>query len=72
MKFKRGYHVSKTSGDYYFDGIVIAVFTKLSGVTRLAVEDKHGVVHIYSEKNLRLNHKPFRPTRWNKPKLTLA
>lgn len=52
--FKVGDLVSKVGGDYRFDGTVIAVFRKLSGVIRLAVEDDRGVVHIYSEKNLKL------------------
>lgn len=44
--------VSKVGGDYRFDGIVIGVFKKISGVIRYAVEDDRGVVHIYSDKNL--------------------
>lgn len=47
-----GAMVSKTGGDYRFDGTVIGVFRKLSGVVRYAVEDDRGVVHIYSRKNL--------------------
>lgn len=42
-----------TGGDYRFDGTVVAVFPKLSGVVRYVVEDDRGVLHIYSEKNLR-------------------
>lgn len=47
-----GAKVSKTGGDYRFDGTVIGVFKKISGVIRYAVEDDRGVVHIYSRKNL--------------------
>jgi len=50
--FKVGDLVSKAGGDYRFDGTVIGVFTKLSGLVRYAVEDDRGVIHIYSAKNL--------------------
>lgn len=36
-----------------FEGTVVAVFTKLSGAIRLVVEDDRGVLHVYSEKNLK-------------------
>jgi len=49
-----GDKVSKVGGDYRFDGIVVAMFSKLSGVTRLVVEDDRGILHIYSEKNLQV------------------
>lgn len=42
-----GDKVSKKGGDYRFDGIVVAVFKKLSGVERYVVEDDRGVLHIY-------------------------
>ena len=50
--FSVGDPVAKVGGDYRFDGTVIGVFTKLSGVVRYAVEDDRGVIHIYSAKNL--------------------
>lgn len=53
-QFKTGDLVSKVGGDYTFDGTVVAVFTKLSGSIRLVVEDDRGVLHVYSEKNLKL------------------
>ncbi len=52
-QFKVGDEVSKVGGDYRFDGIVRAVFTKGSGSIRLVVEDDRGILHIYSEKNLK-------------------
>lgn len=52
--FNVGDPVSKTGGDYRFDGTVVSVFTKLSGVIRLVVEDDRGILHVYSEKNLKL------------------
>lgn len=47
-----GDKVSKKGGDYRFDGIVVAVFKKLSGVERYVVEDDRGVLHIYGPSNL--------------------
>ena len=51
--FRVGDRVEKVGGDYTFAGIVRAVFTKESGAVRLVVEDDRGVLHVYSEKNLR-------------------
>lgn len=48
-----GDKVEKVGGDYTFTGVVVTVFTKLSGLTRYVVEDDRGVLHIYSDKNLR-------------------
>jgi hypothetical protein len=53
-QFKIGDKVSKVGGDYRFDGVVVATFTKLSGAVRYVVEDDRGVLHIYSDKNLKL------------------
>lgn len=52
---KVGDKVSKVGGDYRFDGVIVAVFNKLSGAERIVVEDDRGVLHIYSEKNLKVN-----------------
>ena len=49
-----GDKVSKVGGDYTFDGTVVSIFPKLSGATRVVVEDDRGVLHVYSEKNLKL------------------
>ena len=51
--FKVGDQVEKVGGDYTFVGTVVSVFTKLSGAVRLVVEDDRGVLHVYSEKNLK-------------------
>ena len=51
-RFQVGDKVKKVGGDYTFEGTVVAVFQKLSGVTRYVVEDDRGVLHVYSEKNL--------------------
>ncbi len=41
-----GDKVSKVGSDYRFDGVVVAVFTKLSGVMRIVVEDDRGTLFI--------------------------
>ncbi len=46
-------HVKKDDGDYTFHGVVVAVFHKLSGAVRYVVENDDGVLHIFSEKNLK-------------------
>lgn len=51
--FKVGDKVEKVGGDYKFEGTIVAVFPKLSGLIRLVVEDDRGVLHVYSEKNLK-------------------
>jgi len=56
--YERGDKVHKGGGDYTFDGTVIAVFEKLSGKIRYAVEDDRGIIHIFSESNLQ----PWRKT----------
>tara|TARA_R110002096_G_scaffold241738_2_gene433772 strand:- start:2656 stop:3108 length:453 start_codon:yes stop_codon:yes gene_type:complete len=52
--FKVNDKVSKVGGDYKFDGTIVSLFPKLSGVIRIVVEDDRGVLHVYSEKNLKL------------------
>jgi len=51
-KFSRLQTVRKVGGDYTFEGVVVAVFTKLSGKVRYVVEDDRGVLHIFSDKQL--------------------
>ena len=53
-QFKVGDKVEKVGGDYTFVGTVVSVFEKLSGAVRFVVEDDRGVLHVYSEKNLKL------------------
>jgi len=53
-KFKIKERVEKITGDYKFEGYVVAVFQKLNGTWRLVVENPAGILHIYSENNLRL------------------
>lgn len=48
-----GDRVKKTSGDYQFRGRVMAAFTKLDRLTiRYIVENKDGVVHVFSRGQL--------------------
>jgi hypothetical protein len=49
-----GDRVEKVGGDYRFDGVVVSKFNKIIGVERFVVEDDRGVLHIYSEKNLKV------------------
>lgn len=51
-KFMEGDHVRKVTGDYTFDGVVLAKFYKLSGLLRYVVEDDRGCVHIFNESQL--------------------
>ena len=49
--------VEKVGGDYTFEGVIVSKFTKLSGLVRFVVEDDRGVLHVYSEKNLKIKQK---------------
>lgn len=42
-----GDRVAKTSGDYTFEGHVVTIFIKRSGVVRIVVEDDRGVLFIF-------------------------
>lgn len=53
LPLKVGDQVIKEDGDSIFEGVVVAVFPKLSKVIRYVVEDNRGILHIYSRKNLR-------------------
>jgi len=53
-QFKAGDKVQKVGGDYIFVGHVVSVFPKVSGAVRMVVEDDRGVLHVYSEKVLKL------------------
>jgi hypothetical protein len=47
-----GHKFVKTSGDYTFEGEVIAVITKKSGAARYVVEDDRGLLLIMNEKQV--------------------
>lgn len=50
-----GKHVEKITGDYTFEGTVVADFFTLAGKRRLVVEhDGTHMLHIFSEGNLRV------------------
>lgn len=52
--FKIGDKVDKATG-YTFPGTVVAVFVNTGGALRYVVEmDKHGLLHIFNETQLRL------------------
>jgi hypothetical protein len=51
--FSVGDRVTKTSGDYRFEGVIVAAFVKLDGRSwRYVVENSDGVLHIFSAKQL--------------------
>lgn len=50
---KVGDKVEKVTGDYKFPGTVVSTFQKLNGQERLVVENGDGILHIFSEKNLK-------------------
>lgn len=52
--YEIGDSVIKDSGDYIFNGKVVAAFHKLSGKTRYVVEDDRGLLFIFTEKQLHL------------------
>ena len=45
--------VKKIGGDYKFKGKIVVVFLKLSKVVRVVVENKDGVLHIFSPSQLK-------------------
>ena len=51
---KVGDRVLKYTGDYQLEGVIVAVFKTLADKTRYVVEHKGGLLHIYSEANIRL------------------
>lgn len=51
--FLTGDRVEKVTGDYEFKGTVVCTFLKLSGVRRYVVENGEGILHIFSQGNLR-------------------
>ena len=44
-----GYKFSKTTGDYSFDGEVVAIIKKKSGAVRYVVEDDRGLLLIMNK-----------------------
>lgn len=50
--FRVGDYVEKSGGDYTFEGWILSIFQKRSGVWRCNVEDLRGVVHIFNLKQL--------------------
>lgn len=51
-KLSIGDKVQKVGGDYRFEGTVVSIFNKKSGVIRLVVEDERGLLFIFNENNL--------------------
>lgn len=51
-RFCIGDAVIKTSGDYTYQGVVVARFKKLSGLIRYVVEDNRGLLFIFNDNSL--------------------
>lgn len=49
---KLGDRVQKTTGDYRYNGVIVAKFKKLSGVERFVVENHDGMLFIFNENQL--------------------
>lgn len=47
-----GDKIKKMGGDYNYEGTIISIFQKLSGATRVVVEDTRGLLLIMNEKQL--------------------
>lgn len=45
--------VDKVTGDYKFTGQIVSVFRKLDGKIRYVVENQDGILHIFSESQLK-------------------
>ncbi len=52
--FTVGQRVYKDSGDYTYNGVVVSIFQKRSGVVRLVVENDDGMLFIFNENQLKL------------------
>lgn len=48
--------VEKITGDYTFSGVIVSRFKKVDGAVRYVVENPDGILHIFSEKNLKLQN----------------
>jgi len=51
-RFDLGAAVIKESGDYTYQGVVVARFRKISGLIRYVVEDKRGLLFIFNDTSL--------------------
>lgn len=52
-KFQVGDSVEKNSGDYFYEGVVVSRFQKLSGAVRYVIENEDGVLMIMNEGQLK-------------------
>jgi len=52
LPFVCGDIVAKTTGDYTFEGVVVAAFNKKSGAVRYVVEDGRGLLFIFNPTSL--------------------
>lgn len=52
MKYINGDKVKKITGDYRFEGEVVAAFHKRNGMVRYVVENDDGMLFIFNESQL--------------------
>lgn len=51
-QLKVGDYVNKIGGDYRYEGVIVARFSKTSGQVRFVVENSDGLLFIFSGNNL--------------------
>lgn len=52
FRFQIGDQVKKVTGDYVFQGEIVAIFKKKSGSVRVVVENPDGILHIFNPTQL--------------------
>lgn len=52
MKIEIGRYYRKQGGDYEFEGTCVSVFFKKSGLLRVVLEDKRGLLFIFNPSQL--------------------
>ena len=52
LEVKIGDKVMRVNSDYVFEGTVVSVFKKTSGLIRYVVEDDRGVLFIWNRNNM--------------------
>ena len=55
-EYKIGDRVEKFGIDYKYEGIIISIFYRLNGKLSLVAEDDWGILHIFSEEDIKLKN----------------
>ncbi len=53
-KMRVGHRVRKIGGDYRFEGEIVSIFMKRTGIPRLVVENDDGLLFIFNHGQLEL------------------